>query len=68
VLARQQREADLAGLEMHVCVADGRDEFHGRWGERVVGGDGEGEEPEAAGVGRGLVSGAFEDGFPVVEV
>jgi len=68
VLARQQREADLAGRKVHVRVADGRDELHGRRGQRVVGRDGQGEQPEAAGVGRGLVARAFEHGFPVVQV
>ena len=66
MLRRQQREADLAGLELDVRVADGRDEFDLGWLERVFSGDGDVEEPEAAVVGR--AADAAKDGFPVEEV
>lgn len=68
MLTRQQRQTDLAGLEMHVRVAYRRDELHGRWAQWVVRWNGETEEPQAAGVGAGLVAGAFQDGLPVVQV
>ena len=44
----QQVETDLAGLEVDVGVADGRDEADGGWGEGVCGGDVDVEEPAAA--------------------
>jgi hypothetical protein len=41
----EQVEADLAGFEIDVGVADGRYEADGRWGEGVLRRDGDGEEP-----------------------
>ena len=66
MLGRQQREADLAGLEVDVGVADGRDEGNLGRLERVLGRDGDLEEPEAAVVGR--AAHAAQHGLPVEEV
>ena len=44
----EQVETDLAGFEVDVGVADGRDEADGGWGEGVGRGDVDVEEPAAA--------------------
>ena len=50
-------------------MADGCDECYLRRGEGVVCRDGDGEQPEAAGVGgRGRIARSLENGFPVEEV
>ena len=51
MFCRKEREADLAGGEVDVGVAYGGDEGDFGRGEGVGGWDGEGQEPEAAGVG-----------------
>ena len=52
MLRRQQRKTYLAGGEVDVRVADWCDECYLGRGEGVICRDGDGEEPEAAGVGR----------------
>lgn len=39
----EEIEADLAGFEVDVWMADGRGECDCRWGEGVIGWEGEGE-------------------------
>lgn len=68
MLGRQQCETDLAGLKMYVRMTYRRDKLYFRRCKRIVLWDVEGQQPEAAGVWRGLVSGTFEDGFPAEEV
>ena len=66
MLGREQREADLAGLEVDIGMADGRDEGDLGRLERVFGRDGDLEEPQTAVVGR--AAHAAQHGFPVEEI
>lgn len=68
MLAGQQGQTDLAGLEVHVRVAYRGDEVDLRRGERVIWRDRDGQEPQTVGVGRGVVLGTLEHGFPLEEV
>ena len=68
VFTRQQRQANLTGQEVDVGVAYLRFECDFRWSGRIVAGDRDGEEPEAAGIGRGVVAWAFQHGLPLEEV
>ena len=68
MLARQQGKTYFAGLEVYVWMADRRFEGDFGWGERIVGGHVDGEQPQSPRIGRGGIARTFEHSFPVEQI